>query len=251
MLFAPLTVVDAYDRFRAIAMLVQGNNFSIEAVLGYNQAYAQLYKLCPEDARPSDYKLRELYLRNLRPQRLAHCVGLRDPETLADARKFAVQEVKKLHSMQSILAGAAVASGSHGSGGAVYQNVATGSGLSSETRQASTGRGFDSSGGLKSPAVHSIICHSCGARGHKSFECPDRAHSGAASTAPGSSSLPPRAGVPRGIPLGAPVTRSSTGSLTPKKTFTLAAAVGSEVGSEVVQSDAPRDRKSTRLNSSH
>src|SRR3546814_14893501 len=81
--------------------------------------------------------------------------------------------------------------------------------------------------------------------------CPDRAHSGAASKAPGSSSLPLRAGVPRGVPLGAPVTRSSTGSLPPKKTFTLAAAVGSEVGSEVVQSDAPRDRKSTRLNSSH
>src|SRR5690606_25410807 len=102
-LFAPVTVVDAYDRFRAVRMQGQNqaNCFSVEAVLAYNQAYAQLYKLCPEDVRPSDARLRELYLRNLKPRRLAHCVSLREPTSLAEARKVAVQEVKKLHAMQS------------------------------------------------------------------------------------------------------------------------------------------------------
>ena len=219
-LFAPLTVVDAYDRFRAITMNVAANDYSIEAVLAYNQAYSQLYKMCPVEARPADHRLRDLYLRNLRPQRLSHCVGLLDTESLAEARKYAVQEVKKLRSMQSLLdpgaAGAARTAQFVSSGGAENQRLPFRSstsqkiplsshhGANTQPKMVAAAAVVQSS---NSAASSSITCHSCGGRGHKSFECPSRV-----SWKP--SHLPP-SGPSRGPPL----TRAATGSLPVKKSF--------------------------------
>lgn len=234
-LFAPLTVVDAYDRFRAITMRTYDNDFSLEAVLAYNLAYAQLYKLCRKEARPSDSRLRELYLRNLRPQRLAHCVGLCDPESLADARKCAVQEVKKLQSMRTILGGAVSGSGLPGLGGVASRGPVGAYRPSSDSHRvgkpSNDGR-VEHSNAMKNKSHSTLTCHSCGGRGHKSFECPSRAGSSATAAPRALTSPPPRADVPRGAPLSAHTTRASTGSLPgpPKRLYALAAAQGA--GSE-------------------
>src|SRR3546814_208575 len=101
-LFAPSSLVDCFDRFRTITMEGQ-SSYSVEAVLRYNLQYARMARLCADGVMLSDAKLRDLYVRNLRPVRLGQMVQLEEPSSLPDARRAAVKLVKSLQAMQRAL----------------------------------------------------------------------------------------------------------------------------------------------------
>ena len=93
-LFAPHSLVEAHDKFSRIQMATK--EFNLEAVLDYSRRYARLARLCSADVLPKNNRLCDLYVTGLRPRRLSLAVALREPTTLSEARKYAVEEVRKL-----------------------------------------------------------------------------------------------------------------------------------------------------------
>lgn len=93
-LFAPHTSVEAHYRLSSIRMRDQ--ELSLQAVLDYSRRYARLSRLCTQEVLPAPHRLCALHVAGLRPIRLALAVSLREPTSLAEARKYAVEKVSKL-----------------------------------------------------------------------------------------------------------------------------------------------------------
>lgn len=103
-LFAPLSVVEMYERFASVRMSAE--QFSVEAVLEYNLAYTSLCRLCRGTVCLSEERLVSLYLRGLRPLKLAQCVQLLELNSLVDVKRAAVKEAMRLRGMQQTLSAA-------------------------------------------------------------------------------------------------------------------------------------------------
>lgn len=208
-LFAPQSKEDAFERFNRIRM--SANGFSLEAVLAYNRAYTELFALCAETVRPSDERLRAMYVGGLRPERLARSVDLQEPATLADAKKAAVREVRRLSDMQATLGEGPFWSRPPGPPTrAQPARVA-------QMQQATPGPRPPTAAGVSSTrkdeprSSSGAVCFVCGSTGHKAAQCPQRKRV--------SGEFAPAAGVAQGrstttgrpvFPPGRPVTRGMT-----------------------------------------
>ena len=212
-LFSPASKEDAHARFRSIRMTTR--DYDLEAVLSYNRAYTNLTSVCSESVRLSDGQLRGLYMRGLRPERLANSVELHEPGSLTEAKKFAVLEVRRLKSMQATLGDSSSTKPAPGhtrfARPSSYGSEAWVRGSREHDARTATGAHSSSSGG------HVIICRVCGVAGHKSFQCPqrqDRAQRSNHAQAPGHAPAPATATTPGSTrpsyPPGRPVTRGMT-----------------------------------------
>ena len=191
LLFAPKNRPDCYERFRAISMESQ-TGFSVEAVLRYNLRYVRMQKLCPAEISPSDSRLRDLYIRGLRPARLAHIVQLEEPDSLQAARQAAVRLAKELFAMQRALevpldrrafpenAGPQNQQVKQRMGGMERERkleLGESNGVTMPRQQSvrQRGNGVAAPFAPASPATPQTRCFNCGTRGHRARDCPQPA----------------------------------------------------------------------------
>ena len=194
-LFAPRTVLEAYDRFIEITM--SAKTPSVDAVLSYLQAYDRQEVLC-QAVLPPAKKLQKLFVRNLRPQRLSERVEFKEPKTLEEAKRFAVEEAEYLVQLIretaksqadagkpekfSTASAAAVvqtqrapASKQEGRAAPVQARVQPSQpGFSAGTQDnkaAAASGGGPASGGAMAATY---TCFACGKPGHRARECPNK-----------------------------------------------------------------------------
>ena len=181
-LFAPASALESFDRFRLLGM--RGASLSMDALLQYITAFNREELLCAA-AMPPAAKLRQLFVSNLKPARLAERVEFRGPETLAEAKTFALEEAELLLAMtrevarvcpptlqspvgprnqiEQRLGNAASTSNSHSS---LSVNPSRASGHANETKQSER-----PSGGSDG---RPLVCHGCGHSGHLRPNCPHK-----------------------------------------------------------------------------
>lgn len=95
-LFAPTSKLESYDRFQRLRMLFRGGSqLTVDNVYLFIQAFDREELLCAS-VLPEDKRLRKLFIKGLKPERLGHRVEFRDPKTLAEAKVFAVEETEAL-----------------------------------------------------------------------------------------------------------------------------------------------------------
>ena len=148
-------------------------DFSLETVLDYSRRYAQLGRLCVEDVTPAAHRLCALYVSGLRPKRLSLAVSLREPKSLGEARRYAVEEVRKLVGMIRFV----------DDGVQPVQRI--GESMRSGDIQRRVERktdfvGSPTAGGERRDWQHeqsTVRCHACGGMGHKAYECPSKQRS--------------------------------------------------------------------------
>ena len=157
-LFSPLTVIESVDRLQRVRM-DPGVGFSLEEVMKYNQAFARVVRVCNDDVLPSKMKLVDVYLSNLRPRQLAECVRLREPSSLAEARKMAMEQVRTLAAMDTMMR-----VGRMGTAEPLPRRAMFG--------QTSRQMGHESDGRGNKLRGEEVRCFRCKERGHKAFECP-------------------------------------------------------------------------------
>eukprot|EP00762_Andalucia_godoyi_P003229 ANDGO_01040.mRNA.1 Retrovirus-related Pol polyprotein from transposon 17.6 len=92
-LFAPKTALESYDRFKKVSMT--SKTVSVDAVLNFILSFEKEELLC-EASLPSDKQLRKLFIGNLKPSRLSERVLFREPESLEESKRFAIEEAENL-----------------------------------------------------------------------------------------------------------------------------------------------------------
>lgn len=232
-LFAPHSLVEAHDKFSQIQMAT--TEFNLEAVLDYSRRYARLARLCTADVLPKDHRLCALYIAGLRPKRLSLAVALREPMTLSEARKCAVEEVRKLIGVLRFVGQSVTAD----YGAAARPPV--GSRPERVAGSATTTRKLE----IRRQEQRDVRCYACGTLGHRVYECPKRDNPArplmtrgrevTVPTAPASNLRTGRSTEPR-------VTRKATGSLPgPPGRFLMAAAVddSKDAAGSLHQADLP------------
>src|SRR5690606_26791217 len=134
---------------------------------------------------PADSLIRDIFVANLKPRRLGERVLVRSPSTLAEAKSFALEEAESLVAVAHEAAALATPVVTAQPRGVQRQNwpIAVPNG----NPQAAV------------PVRPPIVCHGCGERGHKRFECPRRAQGVGGSSGQlrrQSASVPARAPLP-------------------------------------------------------
>jgi len=182
-LFSPKTALESFDRFQKITMNCK--NPSVDAVLTYVLAYDKQETLCKGNL-PDDKKLKKLFIKNLKPQRLSDRVDFRSPADLAEAKLFAVDEVETLLQMVKEIS---LASGDDSSSSGPSSSSTTpqkhkkqeNAPKSAGSHAASTEKSGDSAEGNNE---RKITCFGCGEVGHKRPDCPKKASGGSGSASP-------------------------------------------------------------------
>lgn len=181
--FAPPSALESFDNFTKIKM--PNSAFSMDALLEYVMAYDKMEVICARVLPPVP-RLIKTFIAALRPSRVGERVRFREPETLAEAKAYAVEELEQLLHMSQEVAMAAPAT-----------VRVQGPSSNDRSRLASTGahpsrhnftnrnhsqpslRGRDSAASApRLPASDSAaaadVCHGCGHSGHRRPDCPHK-----------------------------------------------------------------------------
>eukprot|EP00762_Andalucia_godoyi_P001629 ANDGO_07155.mRNA.1 hypothetical protein len=96
-MFAPSSSLESFDRFKKLNM-PNARGISMDALLSFILDFEKEQQRC-RNALPSDKHLRKLFVDKLKPARLAERVRFRDPDSLDNAKRMALEEAEVLRHM--------------------------------------------------------------------------------------------------------------------------------------------------------
>ena len=174
--FAPATVLEALDRFKALSMRSQSGP-SLDATILFVQAFERLEGVCAE-VLPPQRQLIKVFLKGLRPARLTERVECRDPETLDEAKVAAIEEVEAMVSVMREAGCIAGAVDPRHSTAVQVRAAAVPAPRPPLERSPRPSAGRDAGGDAhqarSGDARRPVTCFACGLEGHLQRECPGR-----------------------------------------------------------------------------
>ena len=167
-LFAPRTVLDAYERLQAVSGMQRSNGgkVNMDDLLRFVTDFQRVIELCG-DVKPKEKKLKKLFISRLQPVRLRDRVDFEEPEDLDAAVAVALDQCQLLLDAQRDAGMAAVepllvsgAKGQHTGGTMVPAKGKVKVAPSGDTSKAPGKRA-------------EVVCHGCGQAGrrNRSIRC--------------------------------------------------------------------------------